>query len=151
MSAIQLAESDIGSIENVTIQGNIYSRVKINPKYIDYAEQELKILLKLKKAPLVPTVFAHIKKNDHLWILFERLSLKSERALAIPDIIAMIQDTAVTLETLKRKAVDLHPVSPQTTLFNQSGALKFLDFGQREQGSILSCLFLSRNELSNEV
>ena len=55
----QIAQSDIGLVENIKINNKYYSRVKINANFINIAEQELQAIQSLQGAPLIPRVFAH--------------------------------------------------------------------------------------------
>ncbi len=125
--------------------------MKINKDYINDAYLELEALQNLQGAPLTPRICAFEKKNENLWILLERLSLRPEKIFSISEYVSMIRDSAMTLRIIENEAVEFRPIRPQTCLFNEDGNLKFLDIGPREEGSILACLFSSIENISQEV
>ena len=140
-----------GVVEDIEIRNVKFSRIKIKPKFRKEAQEELDILMSLQGAPLIPTVFGIKVQDDCLWILFERLAIKSEKPLSDIDLVSMLLDSVRTLRLLESRDIAFRPIRPQTCLFNENGSLKFLDISERKGGSVLSSLFTSSKEILEEV
>ena len=140
-----------GVVEDIEIRNVKFSRIKVKPQFRKEAQEELDILMSLQGAPLIPNVFGIKVQDDCLWILFERLGVKSERPLADIDLVNMLLDSVRTLRLFESRDIAFRPIRPQTCLFNENGSLKFLDISQREGGSLLSSIFASSKEIFQEV
>jgi serine/threonine protein kinase len=144
-----LFDCEKGVVEDIIIRDVRYSRIKVKPQFRKDAQEELDILISLQGAPLIPNKFGIKVQDDCLWILFERLAIKSERPLSDIELVSMLFDSVRTLRLLESRDIAFRPIRPQTCLFNENGSLKFLDIS--EGGSVLSSLFSSSKEILQEV
>ena len=145
-------------VENITINNQNFSRVKINEKFVGDAEKELNFLIRLQGAPIIPRIFAHSKNNDNLWILFENLSEKPERKFTQEELLVMMRDSAITLrfiegiQTSEKDSFILRPITPKTCLFDSDEKLKYFGISQNDkESSILASLFSSIEKIKDEA
>ena len=145
-------------VENITINNQNFSRVKINEKFVGDAEKELNFLIRLQGAPIIPRIFAHSKNNDNLWILFENLSGRPDRNFTQEELLVMLRDSAITLRiiegihTRENDNCFLKPITPKTCLFDSDKKLKYFGIGQHNsESSILASLFSSIEKIKDEA
>jgi serine/threonine protein kinase len=141
----------LGIHDEIEINDVIYSRIKINSQFKLEAQQELDILLSLQEAPLIPRIFGVHEESDYLCILLERLSSKRKKPHSDKEIVTMLLHSVRTLNLFESKNIAFRPIKPSSCLFNELGYLKFIDFGNREGGSLLACLFSGSNETKQGV
>ena len=145
-------------VENITINNQLFSRVKINKKFVRDAEKELNFLIRLQGAPIIPRIFAYSKNNENLWILVENLSGKPDRNFTQEELLVMMRDSAITLRIIEgiqaseKESFLLKPITPKTCLFDSDKKLKYLGIGHHDnEPSILASLFSSIEKIKDEA
>jgi hypothetical protein len=146
-------------MDTIKIDEKTYIRIKIHKKFTEEAEKELKTILRLQGAPIVPTLLGHTKKSDNLWILMEELTERPDTGFLNKEIMLMIKDSAVfmriieAIEIAEGERYFIKQINPSACFFDSERRLKYFPACHNENGvSIIGNLFslIERKEKNKE-